>query len=57
MGTYKIWRARNYPAYEQNTVLLDNALASMGDGFRLPLSQSSSGQAKRPYEYAAIAGS
>ncbi|MBI5561379.1 MAG: acetolactate synthase large subunit [Deltaproteobacteria bacterium] len=31
-GMYKIWIARNYPAYEQNTVLLDNALASMGAG-------------------------
>ncbi len=31
-GMYKIWIARNYPAYEQNTVLLDNALASMGGG-------------------------
>jgi acetolactate synthase-1/2/3 large subunit len=31
-GIYKIWVARNYPAYEQNTVLLDNALASMGAG-------------------------
>ena len=31
-GIYKIWFARNYPAYAQNTVLLDNALASMGAG-------------------------
>lgn len=31
-GIYKIWVARNYPAYEQNTVLLDNALAAMGAG-------------------------
>jgi acetolactate synthase-1/2/3 large subunit len=31
-GMYKIWMARNYPAYEQNTVLLDNALATMGAG-------------------------
>ncbi len=31
-GMYKIWVARNYPAYEQNSVLLDNALASMGAG-------------------------
>lgn len=31
-GMFKIWIARNYPAYEQNTVLLDNALASMGAG-------------------------
>lgn len=31
-GVYKIWFARNYPAYRNNTVLLDNALASMGAG-------------------------
>ncbi len=31
-GMYKIWVARNYPAYEQNSVLLDNALATMGAG-------------------------
>ncbi len=31
-GIYKIWFARNYPAYQPNTVLLDNALASMGAG-------------------------
>jgi len=31
-GLYKIWFARNYPAYQTNTVLLDNALASMGAG-------------------------
>src|SRR5690606_525077 len=28
-GMYKIWFARNYPAYQPNTVLLDNALATM----------------------------
>ncbi|HAI71213.1 acetolactate synthase large subunit [Alteromonas australica] len=31
-GVYKIWFARNYPAYHPNTLLLDNALASMGAG-------------------------
>lgn len=31
-GIYKIWFARNYTAHGQNTVLLDNALASMGAG-------------------------
>jgi len=31
-GMYKIWFARNYKAHEPNTVLLDNALASMGAG-------------------------
>jgi len=31
-GMYKLWFARNYPAYDNNTVLVDNALASMGAG-------------------------
>lgn len=31
-GIYKVWFARNYPAYLQNSVLLDNALATMGAG-------------------------
>ncbi|HEX3888295.1 MAG TPA: acetolactate synthase large subunit [Phenylobacterium sp.] len=31
-GVYKIWFARNYPARMTNTVLLDNALATMGAG-------------------------
>jgi len=28
-GLYKVWFARNYPAYTPNTILLDNALATM----------------------------
>ena len=31
-GIYKIWFARNYPAAMRNTLLLDNALATMGAG-------------------------
>jgi acetolactate synthase-1/2/3 large subunit len=31
-GVYKIWFARNYAALQSNTVLLDNALATMGAG-------------------------
>ena len=31
-GVYKIWFARNYGAHEPNTILLDNALATMGAG-------------------------
>lgn len=31
-GVYKVWFARNYPCYEPNTILLDNALATMGAG-------------------------
>ena len=39
-GVYKIWFARGYDAYLPNTVLLDNALASMGAG--LPSAMMSS---------------
>lgn len=31
-GMYKIWFARHYATYRQNTLLLDNALATMGAG-------------------------
>ncbi len=31
-GMYKIWFARNFPATSRNSLLLDNALASMGAG-------------------------
>lgn len=31
-GMYKVWFAQNYRAYETNTLLLDNALATMGAG-------------------------
>jgi acetolactate synthase-1/2/3 large subunit len=31
-GVYKIWFARGYTAHRSNTVLLDNALATMGAG-------------------------
>ena len=31
-GVYKIWFARNYTCYHPNTLLLDNALATMGAG-------------------------
>ena len=37
-GMYKVWIARNYPANEQNTVLLDNALATMGAGLGVAMS-------------------
>ena len=39
-GVYKIWFARGYTAYYSNTVLLDNALATMGAG--LPSAMMSS---------------
>lgn len=31
-GMYKLWFARNYPVYKQNSLILDNALATMGAG-------------------------
>jgi len=31
-GMYKIWFARNYKTHHRNTILLDNALATMGAG-------------------------
>ena len=31
-GMYKLWFARHYKAYQRNTILLDNALATMGAG-------------------------
>jgi len=31
-GVYKIWFARNYECYQPNSLLLDNALATMGAG-------------------------
>lgn len=31
-GIYKLWFARNYKCYQPNTLLLDNALATMGAG-------------------------
>ena len=31
-GMYKIWFARNYRTHVANTLLLDNALATMGAG-------------------------
>ncbi len=31
-GMYKVWFARNYRAHRPNTILLDNALATMGAG-------------------------
>lgn len=37
-GIYKLWFARLYPAYAQNTLLLDNALATMGAGLATAMS-------------------
>lgn len=32
-GLYKVWFARNYQSYKPDTLLLDNALATMGAGY------------------------
>jgi len=40
-GMYKIWFARSYKAHRPNTVLLDNALATMGAG--LPSAMAAKG--------------
>ncbi|BDD03372.1 acetolactate synthase large subunit [Aureibacter tunicatorum] len=37
-GMYKIWYARNYRANQPNTLLLDNALATMGAGLASAIS-------------------
>jgi acetolactate synthase-1/2/3 large subunit len=39
-GMYKIWFARNYKAHQPNTILLDNALATMGAGLPSALGAS-----------------
>ena len=36
VGAHKIWIARFYPAYEENTVIISNGFASMGFGIRRP---------------------
>lgn len=46
-GMYKLWIARNYPAYEQNTVLLDNALATMGAGLGVGMTAKMLNQDKK----------
>ncbi len=44
-GMYKIWFARNYRAAGPNTLLLDNALATMGAG--LPSAMAAAMRATR----------
>ncbi len=38
MGAHKIWIARFYPAYEENTVVISNGFASMGFGIPAAIS-------------------
>lgn len=37
-GLYKVWISRNYPCHEPNTLILDNALATMGAGLSSAMS-------------------
>lgn len=37
-GLYKVWISRNYPCYTPNTLILDNALATMGAGLAAAMS-------------------
>ncbi|GAB0175175.1 MAG: acetolactate synthase large subunit [Candidatus Altimarinota bacterium] len=37
-GLYKVWISRNYPCYGPNTLILDNALATMGAGLSSAMS-------------------
>jgi acetolactate synthase-1/2/3 large subunit len=46
-GLYKIWFARNYKARKQNSVLLDNALASMGAGMPAAMAACMADKKKR----------
>jgi len=39
-GLYKVWFARNYRAVKPNTLLLDNALATMGAGLSVAMGAS-----------------
>ncbi len=52
-GIYKIWIARNYPAFQPNTVLLDNTLATMGAGLPAAIAAKI---ATPEYKVAAICG-
>jgi acetolactate synthase I/II/III large subunit len=39
-GLYKVWIARNYPCHHPNTLILDNALATMGAGLSSAMNAS-----------------
>ena len=56
-GIYKIWFARNYRAATPNTVLLDNALATMGAGLPSAMAASWSIRSARCWRSAATAAS
>ena len=56
-GMYKIWFARNYRTRVANTLLLDNALATMGAGLPSAMVASMIYPKRRVLAYAAMAGS
>ena len=53
-GVYKIWFALNYKAHEPNTVLLDNALATMGAGLPSAMAAHLVQPQKRSWPFAAM---
>ena len=56
-GVYKIWFARNYKATSPNTVLLDNALATMGAGLPSAMAANWYTPISKSWRSAAMAGS
>ena len=56
-GMYKIWFARNYRTWVPNTLLLDNALATMGAGLPSGMMAAMLHPTGASWRYAATAGS
>ena len=56
-GMYKIWFARNYRTWMPNTLLLDNALATMGAGLPSAMMAAMLYPDRRVWRCAAMAGS
>lgn len=49
-GVYKIWFARNYACHANNTLLLDNALATMGAGLPSAITAKQLNPTLRPHD-------
>ena len=56
-GMYKIWFARNYRTHHANTLLLDNALATMGAGLPSAIAARCSIRSAASWRCAAMAAS
>ena len=56
-GMYKIWFARGYRTHLANTILLDNALATMGAGLPTAMMAALLYRDARCWRYAATAAS